>query len=190
MPRLRVDFTVFHTSSSAPSSFERVYFRRVVRHSRRRTDNWLFRQYIELLLRLCPQRGIEWSHAATTFHLVTRSLSMTQQTLPNQAHQWALFPRGIPEACPCWVVLCSNRGSPSFATLSCVHLVTLFLHTELNALVVSQGSHLENAPVAYPWDKTERDNRKVNYWPHGHSFECHLLTPIQRNQIISRRGSI
>ena len=55
--------------------FEEVYFRRAVRHSRRRTNNWSFRQYIELLLRLCPQRGIEWSHAVTTLRLVTRTKS-------------------------------------------------------------------------------------------------------------------
>ena len=38
-----------------------------------REVNWSFQQYIELLLRLCPWRGIEWTHAATNFRLVTRT---------------------------------------------------------------------------------------------------------------------
>ena len=35
----------------------------------------------------------------------------TQQTLPNQAHLWVWFPWYVFEACLCWDVLCSRRGS-------------------------------------------------------------------------------
>ena len=55
----RADFAIFHASCSRESPFERVNLRRAVRHSRRRTDNYSF--HIESLVRLYPQRGIEWS---------------------------------------------------------------------------------------------------------------------------------
>ena len=78
MTRLRADLTVFHALCSAASPFECVSFLRVFKYSQRRIDN-LFQLYIELLLRLCPQRGIELSHAATTFGLVTRTTSSNDQ---------------------------------------------------------------------------------------------------------------
>ena len=75
MPCLRADFALFHASRSRESPFERVKLRRAVRHFRRRTDNWSFHQYIESAVRLCPRRGMEWLHAATTFRLATRTVS-------------------------------------------------------------------------------------------------------------------
>ena len=75
MPCLRADFAFFHASCSRESPFERVNLRRAARHSRRRTDNWSFYQYIESPVRPCPRRGIEWSHAATTFRLAARMVS-------------------------------------------------------------------------------------------------------------------
>ena len=47
MPCLRADFAFFHASCSRVLPFERVNLRRAARHSRRRTDNWSFHQYIE-----------------------------------------------------------------------------------------------------------------------------------------------
>ena len=75
MPCLKADFAISHTSRSRRSPFERVNLRRAERHSRRRTDNWSFHQYIKSLVRPCPQRGIEWLHAATTFRLAARTVS-------------------------------------------------------------------------------------------------------------------
>ena len=49
--------------------------RRAASHSRRRTDNWSFHQYIESPVRPCPCRGIEWSHAATSFRLAAHTVS-------------------------------------------------------------------------------------------------------------------
>ena len=56
-------------------SYEQVNLRRAVRHSRCRTDSWSFHQYIESLVRPCPRRDKEWSHAATTFRLAARTVS-------------------------------------------------------------------------------------------------------------------
>ena len=72
---------------------------------------------------------------------------------------------------------CVPGRASSFAFLS-VHRVTLFLYAELDAPVAAQGSHLEYAPVAYPWSKTGRGNREVNNRPPGPSSECHLSTPV------------
>ena len=74
MPCLRADFAFFHTSRSRGSPFERVNLRRAVRHFLRRTDNWSFHHYIESPVRPCPWRGMEWSHAATTFRLAARTV--------------------------------------------------------------------------------------------------------------------
>ena len=75
MPCLRADFAFFHASYSRGTLFERVNLRRTVRHFRRRTDNWSFHQYIESPVRPCPRRGVEWSHAATSFRLAARTVS-------------------------------------------------------------------------------------------------------------------
>ena len=75
MPCLRADFAFFHASRSRGSPFERVKLRRVVRHIRRRTDNRSFHQYIESSVLVYPRRCMEWSHAATTFRLATRTVS-------------------------------------------------------------------------------------------------------------------
>ena len=75
MPCLRADFAFYHASCSRGSPFERVDLRRAVRHSRRRTDNWPFHQYIKSQVRPCRRRGIEWSHAATTFRLAARTVT-------------------------------------------------------------------------------------------------------------------
>ena len=72
---IKVDFAFFHASCSRGSPFEWVNLRRAASHSRRRTDNWSFHQYIESPVSPCPSRGIEWSHAATTFRLVARTVS-------------------------------------------------------------------------------------------------------------------
>ena len=83
MPCLRAALAVFHASCSRISPFERVYFRRALRHSRCRTDNWSCHQYIEFLVCLCPRRGIEWSHAETTSRLVAHTVS------PNDSAHFA-----------------------------------------------------------------------------------------------------
>ena len=75
MPCLRADFAFFHVSCSRESPFERLNLRCAARHFRRRTDNWPFHQYIESPVHPCPRRGIEWSHAATTFRLAARTVS-------------------------------------------------------------------------------------------------------------------
>ena len=40
-------------------------------------------------------------------------------------------------------------GAPHLSAPSRIHWVTPFLDTELNALVVTQGYYLDDAPVAY-----------------------------------------
>ena len=56
-------------------------------------------------------------------------LPSTQKTSPNQAHLWAWFPRGVLEACLCWVTLCSR----SFAAPSCDYRMTSFQYIEVDA---------------------------------------------------------
>ena len=77
-------FFFFHASRSRGSSFERVNHCRAVRHFRRKTDNWSFHQYIESPVRPCPRRGIDWSPAATTFRLATRTVSSNDPTDPAE----------------------------------------------------------------------------------------------------------
>ena len=45
---------------------------------------------------------------------------------------------------------CVPEEAPRLAAPSHIHWVTPFLDAELNALVVTQGYYLEDAPVAYP----------------------------------------
>ena len=133
MSCFRAVLAVFHASWSKASPFERVYFRRVVRHSRRGTDNWSF------LVRLCPRRGIEWSYAATSFYLVARTVSsndLADFVQPSLFMVWAWIPRGILKACLCSVVLCSRRDY-FFTTPPCVHWITVFLYAELDAPMIA-----------------------------------------------------
>ena len=60
---------------------------------------------------------------------------------------------------------CAPGRAPSFAASSYVHRVTPFMHAELDASVVAQGSQAEYAPIAYPWGKTGRGNREVSNRP-------------------------
>ena len=131
MPCLRADFAFFHASCSRVSPFRRLNLCRAVRHSRRRTDNWSFHQYIESPVRLCPRRGIEWSHEATTFRLAAHMCLPTTQIVFAESS-------------------CVSRGAPSFVAPSRIHWVNPFPDAKLNALVVTQGYYLEDAPVDYP----------------------------------------
>ena len=115
MPCLRAGFAFFHASRSRGSPFERVNLRRVVRHFRRRTDNWSFHQYIESPVRPCQQRGMEWSHAATTFCLAARIVSSNDPTdlaQPSSSMSW--FLQDIREDCCYWVFLYSRRDSSTW----------------------------------------------------------------------------
>ena len=124
MPCLGADFALLHASRSRGSPIERVNLRRAVRHSRCRTDNWSFHQYIESSVRPCPRRGIECSHAAITFRRAACTVEATsQKTLSNQAHQ---------------------DSSRCFCSLSLLSRLVL-----QEALVVTQSYYLEDAPVAY-----------------------------------------
>ena len=68
--------------------------------------------------------------------------------------------------------------------MSRIDWVTTFLVAKLNALVVTQGYYLEDAPVAYPLGKTGRGNREVdNRFPRSLS-ERKIPSPIQYNQVI------
>ena len=112
--------------------------------------------FIESPVRPCPRRGMEWSHAATTFRLTARTVSSNDPADPAQ-------PR---------------------STMSRIDWVTTFLVAKLNALVVTQGYYLEDAPVAYPLGKTGRGNREVdNRFPRSLS-ERKIPSPIQYNQVI------
>ena len=75
MPCPRADFGFFHASRSRGPLFKRVNLRHAVRHFRRRTDSWSLNQYIDFQARPCLRQGLEWSHAATTFRLATRTVS-------------------------------------------------------------------------------------------------------------------
>ena len=57
---------------------------------------------------------------------------------------------------------CVPEGTPHLSAPSRIHWVTPFLHAELNALVVTQGTYCEEAPVAHPSSKTGRGNREVD----------------------------
>ena len=127
MPCLRADLTFFYASRSRGSPFEQVNLCRAVRHFRRRTNNWSFHQYIESSVRPCPRRGMECSHAATTFRLFAKLVLAESFCVPG--------------------------GAPHLTAPSHIHWVTPFLDAELNALVVTQGYYLEDTPVACPWGK-------------------------------------
>ena len=99
---------------------------------------WLM--YIQFLVRLCPRRGIEWSHAATTFCLVACTVS------PNDSAHFA-------QPCP-FMSLVSSRYSRSLSCLSrlvfyegfrllpLLPVFTGYKYAELDVLVFAQGSHL------------------------------------------------
>ena len=151
MPCLRADFAFFHASRSRGSHFERVNLRRAVRHFRRRTDNWLLHQYIESPVRPCPRRGMEWSHTATTFRLAARTVSSNDPADPAQPSS----SRNLVSLRCTRSLSLLNRfvlrgGAPHLSVPSRIHCVTPFLDAKLNALVVTQGYYLEDAPVAYP----------------------------------------
>ena len=91
MPCLRAVSAVFHALCSRASFLERVYFHRTVRHLRSRTDNWSFYHYIDSLVPLWPWRGIEWSHTATTFRLVARTVSSNNPGEIITAKIWDMY---------------------------------------------------------------------------------------------------
>ena len=104
MPCLRVDFAFLYASRSRGSPFQRVNLCRTVRHFQRRTDKWWFHQYIESPVRPCPRRGMEWSHAATTFRLTAGTVSSNDPADPAQPSSS--------------MSLVSSRCSPSLSLLS------------------------------------------------------------------------
>ena len=151
MPCLRANFAFFHASCSRGSPFERVNFRRAVRHFRRRTYNSSFHQYIESPVRPCPRRGMEWSHAATTFRLTAHTVSSNDRA--DLAQPSSSYEPGFFEMFAKLVFaesFCVRGGAPHLAAPSHIHWVAPFLDAEFNALVVTQDYYLENTPVAYP----------------------------------------
>ena len=70
------------------------------------------------------------------------------------------------------------------AAPSRIHWVTPFLDAKFNALVVTQGYYLEDAPVAYLWGKTGCGNREVDNRTPRSSFQRKIPALIQYNQVI------
>ena len=138
MACLKAEFVIFYALCSRESPFERVNLRRAARHSRRRTDNWSFRQYIESPVRPCPQPR----HPPSVLQQPSR-LSPTK--LIYEPSFLKMFPKLVFVESSCVL-----GGAPPFAAPSRIHWVTPFLDAKLNAPVVTQGYYLEDVPVAYP----------------------------------------
>ena len=85
-------------------------------------DNWSFRQYIESPVRSCPRRGIEWSHAVTTFRLAARTVySNDLADLAQPSSSMTLF--------------CS-RCSRSFYCVKCDSLLKMFNITTIDKMII------------------------------------------------------